>query len=91
MADTSMYDPAMFVWVDETGCDRRNSMRKYGYSNRGLPPREYRILIQGVRYSGITVMSQEGVQDVQLVEGTVNGQVFEDLKSQDLSTNFKLF
>ena len=84
MAETSMYDPAMFVWVDETGCDRRNSMRKYGYSIRGLPPREYRILIRGVRYSGITVMPQEGVQDVQLVEGTVNGQVFEDFVTRTL-------
>ena len=78
MAEISMYDPAMFLWIDETGCDRRNSMRKYGYSVRGIPPREYRILIRGVRYSGITVMSQEGVQDVKLVEGTVNGAVFED-------------
>lgn len=77
MAEISMYDPSMLVWVDETGCDRRNSMRKYGYSVRGLPPRQYQLLIRGVRYSGIAVMSQEGVQDVQFVEGSVNGDVFE--------------
>ena len=29
MAKVSMYNPDMLVWVDETGCDRRNSMRKY--------------------------------------------------------------
>ena len=39
------------------------SMRNYGYSVRGLPAREYRILIHRVRYSGIMVVSQEGVQD----------------------------
>ena len=84
MAEISMFDPAMFVWIDETGCDRRNSMRKYGYSIRGLPPREYRVLIRGVRYSGIAVMSQEGVRDVQFVEGTVNGEIFEDFVTRTL-------
>ena len=71
MSEISIYDPAMLVWVDETGCDRRNSMRKFGYSVRGIPPRDH-------KYSGVTVMSLEGMQDVQLVEGTVNGDKFED-------------
>ena len=26
------FDPSMLVFVDETGSDRRNSVRKYGYS-----------------------------------------------------------
>jgi transposase len=37
MADVSIYDPNNLVWVDETGCDRRNTVRKYGYSTRGMP------------------------------------------------------
>jgi len=78
MSEISIYDPAMLVWVDETGCDRRNSMRKFGYSVRGIPPRDHRLLARGLRYSGIAVMSLEGMQDVQLVEGTVNGEKFED-------------
>ena len=32
MAEISNYDPRMFVWLDKTGCDRRNTLRKYGYS-----------------------------------------------------------
>ncbi len=28
MAEVSMYDPAMLVWIDESGCD---SIRKFGY------------------------------------------------------------
>ena len=36
MAEVSAYDPKMFIWVDETGSDRRKSIRRYGYSLRGM-------------------------------------------------------
>lgn len=77
MATVCMYDPAMFVWTDESGCDRRNSARKFGYSLRGTRPVDHRILIRGVRYSAIPVVSLAGVHDVYLAEGTVNGNRFE--------------
>ena len=49
MAEISLYDPAMLVWIDESGCDRRDSMRKYGYSLRGIPPRSHIIwLVESV-------------------------------------------
>ena len=32
----ALYNPDMFIWIDETGSDLRNSIRKYGYSLRGL-------------------------------------------------------
>ena len=35
MSEVLLFPKEMFVWVDETGCDRRNYMRKYGYSLRG--------------------------------------------------------
>ena len=84
MAEISIYDPAMFVWIDETGCDRQNSKRRYGYSVRGIPPRDHRLLVRGVRYSGITVMSLGGINDVQLVEGSVNGDKFEESVTETL-------
>ena len=37
MAEISVYDPSMLTWLDETGCDGRNIIRKYGYSLRGMP------------------------------------------------------
>jgi len=76
MAEISMYDPSMLVWIDETGCDQRNSLRRYGYSIRGIPPRDHRLLIRGTRYSAIPVMSLQGIHDVQVIEGTVNGDKF---------------
>ena len=81
----------MFVWIDETGCDRRNSRRRCGYSVRGIPPRDHRLLIRGVRYSGITVMSMEGIHDVQLVEGSVNGDKFEEFVTEALIPIFNPF
>ena len=47
MAKISVYDPEMIIWTDESGCDRRNSACKYGYSLRGLPVKDYRILARG--------------------------------------------
>ena len=38
MADISMFHPEMIVWLDETGSDRRNSVRAYGYGLHGLTP-----------------------------------------------------
>ena len=36
MAEISAYDPSMLVWLDETGCDKRNFV--YGYALRGMTP-----------------------------------------------------
>ena len=76
MADVSIYDPKMFVWLDETGCDRRNTLRKYGYSLRGIPVSDHRLLIRGKRYSAIPVMSIDSIHDVYITEGTINGEKF---------------
>ena len=32
MADVSVYDPSMIIWLDESGSDRRNSMRDFAYT-----------------------------------------------------------
>ena len=37
IADVSVYTPDMFVFLDETGADRRDTRRKYGYSLHGKP------------------------------------------------------
>ena len=75
MAEISVYDPSMLVWLEESGCERRNAIRKYGYSVRGMRPVEYRIFARGVRYSAI-IMSISEIHDVFLAEGTVNGDRF---------------
>ena len=84
MAEISMYDPSMFVWLDESGCDRRNGARKFGYSLRGIRPIDHRMLVRGVRYSAIPIVSLEGVHDVYIFEGTVNGSRFEKFVRKSL-------
>ena len=74
MAEVSMYDPSMLIWLDESGCDRRHMMRKRGYSLRGITPRDHRLLVRGKRYSAITT---DGILDISLLETTVDGEVFE--------------
>ena len=77
MAEVSMYDPRMLLWIDESGCDRRNCLRKRAYSPRGITPRHHCLMMRGTRYSAIPIMSVEGIHDVSLFEGNVNGARFE--------------
>ena len=60
----------MLIWLDESGCDKCCTVRKYV---RGLPLSDQRLFIRGVRYSAMPVISTAGVHDVYLAEGTVNG------------------
>ena len=76
MANVSLYDVSMLVWLDESGCDDRNYRRKYGYSMRGIPPCDHRLLVRGTRYSAIPVVSAEGVHDVYITQGNMNGERF---------------
>ncbi len=78
MGKISAYDPSMLIWIDESGCDLRDSMRKRGYSFRGITPRDHRLLRRGKRYSAIPLLSMEGIHDVYITEGTMNGDRFED-------------
>ena len=77
MAEVTTYDPRMLIWLDETGCDRRNCVRKWAYSIRGMTPRDHRLLARGTRYSAIPVLSLDGIHDVCFFEGTVDGGRFE--------------
>ena len=91
MAEVSLYDPSMLIWLDESGCDIRNTIRKYGYSMRGLPLCDQRLLVRGNRYSTIPIISLEGVHDVYIAEGCVNEDVFENFIDECLLPILKPF
>ena len=78
MAEMTTHDPEMFLWLDETGCDRRKLVRDYGYGIRGIPPVDQTLKLSGKRYSVIAIMSTNGVEDIYIHEGSVNGEVFLD-------------
>ncbi len=43
----------MLIFVDETGADIRNCLRRFGYSIRGKPPVSKKLLIRGQRVNAI--------------------------------------
>ena len=82
--DVSVYKPEMFVFIDETGADRRNILRRYGYSLRGLPLKQHTLLARGECVSGIAILSAKGILDVSIVQGTSNGDTFYDFVQEYL-------
>ena len=76
LAEVVLYSPDMLIFVDETGSDRRDAMRKFGYSLRGQRCIAKKLLARGQRVSAIAAMSNERVLDVKFVHGSVSGEVF---------------
>ena len=76
MAEIEAFDPSMLVFIDETGCDKRNAKRLFGYGVRGITPITHHLLAYGQRISAISIMSTRGIEDVYLAEGSVNGDTF---------------
>ena len=82
--DVSTYNPEMLIFLDETGADRRNTLRKYGYSIRGKPAQKHSLLVRGEHVSGIALISVNGLLDVDVVKGSVDGDKFYDFVQKHL-------
>ena len=82
--DISVYSPEMLIFVDETGADRRNSLRKYAYSLRGKPAKNHSLMVRGERVSAIACMSMAGILDVKTLKGTCDGDQFYDFLQRHL-------
>ena len=75
-AEVQFHRVSQFVWVDETGSDRKDQIRKFGYALKGESPVYHRLLHRGRRISAIAAMSISGVLAYNLVRGSVNGERF---------------
>ena len=62
--DLSVYTPEMLIFLDETGADWQNVLRKYGYSMRGKPVVNHSLLGRGERVSAVAVISVCGMSTV---------------------------
>ena len=91
MAHALQFPRRFFVWVDETGSDGRDQIRKFGYALRGEPPVYHRFLVRGTRISAVTAMCTEGVVDYHLTTGTVNSHSFFDFVRGQLIPNMQPF
>ena len=76
VSEVEFYKANMFVFLDETGTDRRDAIRKYGYGWRGKPIVAHKLLVRGQHLSTIAFMSTAGLLDCVTVSGGVNGDVF---------------
>ena len=74
--EMSYMDPEMIIWLDKTGSDQRQSLRKCGYHLKGLAPIEPVTSRRSERLSVVAAMSTRGVEDLEIHNGTINGDKF---------------
>ena len=82
--DVSVYNADMIIFIDETGTDRRDMLRRKGYSLRGQPIVAHKLLVRGEHVSVIAFMSTMGVLDCVPVRGGVNAEKFYDVLQKSL-------
>ena len=75
-SDVSIYNPDMLIFLDESGSDKRDYLRRHGYSLRGRPPVCHKHLVKAEHISLLTFMSTAGVLDCQVIHGSVDGDAF---------------
>ena len=78
VASIFTFNRDMFVWIDETGSDLKEILRRYGYALRGERAVCHRLQVRGQRISPIAAISSDGLLGVELSTGSVNGEKFYD-------------
>jgi len=71
-----------FVFVDESGSDKRCGTRKTAWSPKGTRARQVTDLRRGLRYQILPAYTQDGVLLARVYHGTTDGKLFEDYISQ---------
>ena len=69
------------------GSDNQKSIRRFGYSFRGIAPVHHRFLVRGKRISAIAAICSDGLLGVELVMDSVNGDKFADFVRGTLIPN----
>jgi hypothetical protein len=91
MAHVLQYPRDFFVWVDETGTDRRDQLRKFGYALRGYPAVCKRLLVRGTRVSAIVGMASSGILAYELSTGSTDSLKFVDFIRSKLIPSMQPF
>ena len=80
--ETATILPEQFVFVDESGCDRRTSQRTKGWAPRGQTPLKRGCFQRGQRYQILPAYSCDGVLAVDIFLGSTNASTFENFISK---------
>lgn len=89
--DISVYQPDMLIFLDETGADQRNAVRRFGYSLRGMPLQKESLFVRGERMTAIAIISVDGVVDLLVRAGTTNGEIFYEFTQKYLLPQLQPF
>ena len=91
-SDVSIYKSDMLVFIDETGSDRRDTLRKKGYSLRNKPPKALNLFHSNREHvSALACMSKKGILGCELVHGGVDGDQFYDFVERSVLPNLQTF
>ena len=91
MAQCLLFPAEAFVWVDESGSDARDHIRKYGYALRGMPTVSKALFSRGKRVNAIAGISTTGLVGLELTTSTVNADSFFDFARGCLIPNMMPF
>ena len=84
VADVSLYAQDTLIFIDETGTNRTDTVRKFGYSLRGKPIRAQKLVVHGEHVSAIAAISTRGLLALKIVRGGVDGDMFYDFVCTEL-------
>ena len=76
--NTSHIRSWQYVFVDESGCDKRIGQRRTGWAPRGVTPIQVSPFQREQRYQILPAYTQDGVLFVRVFQGTTDSTVFED-------------
>ena len=78
VANTYIFSREMFVWVDETGCNYKDMLRRYGYALQSERAVSQTFTVRGQRVSSIAAICTEGILALESTINSVNGETFFD-------------
>lgn len=71
-----------FVYVDESGCDKRIGFRRTGWSPLGVAPLQVANFHRDQRYQILPAYSQDGIVLSRVFQGSTDAALFEDFIDQ---------
>ena len=91
LAEMTTFRTDQLVWIDETGCRNKDSIRAAGYALRGMTPVRRRLLVKGKRVSCIVAIACDGLVALEATTTTVNAEIFFDFVRGSLIPNMLPF
>ena len=70
------------VYIDESGCDKRDGFRRSGWAPLGVAPVQVARFGRGQRYHILPAYTQDGVLLARVFQGSTNATVFADFVEQ---------